>query len=183
MVYRQTWLEGGKPPAPDKRTVDPLFPGVRFTSPAGKYVVGGIDPLVGEKLPADAEAVLTQLVLWMPGDSELLWHYAEVLNAEGKIDEACAVMDYLVDARAMGNFTELRQHRVALHEAGAEPTKTKKEDVAITPPVATNTSAPPPAPLIDWRTLSVGFAAGALVAIVTALQVQEWRRRRAAPRG
>jgi hypothetical protein len=47
----------------------------------------------------------------------------------------------------------------------------------------TNVAAAPPPPnwLPDWRTLGVGFGAGVIVAVLGALQVREWRRRRPAP--
>jgi len=42
-------------------------------------------------------------------------------------------------------------------------------------------SSPPPLPwLLDWRQLSVGFACGAVLAMLGVLQWQEWRRRRLA---
>jgi tetratricopeptide (TPR) repeat protein len=185
MLHRAPELEG-RGASSQALTLDPLFPGVTFNGPGGKYIVGGIALAAADKLPMGAEAILSQLILWMPNDARLLWYYAEVLNAEGKTNDAWFIMDLLRNPEAFKVTTpELRQHWHALVEAGADaPPPQEKEDRPNLPTLSgSGSSTAPPPPLIDWRTLSVGFAAGALVAILTVLQVQEWRRRRAAPRG
>jgi tetratricopeptide (TPR) repeat protein len=178
MQYRLRLQEERQPPSAAP-TLDPLFVGVKFSGPKGKYVVGGLDPASADRLPTDAETTVVQLILWLPREPRLVWYYAEVLNARDKTSQALEVFDALLNALSQGGITELKQHRRALLEAGVELPKKGAEAKVDRP----SSPAPTAAPLVDWRQLSVGFAAGALVAVVAALQVQEWRRRRAVPRG
>jgi tetratricopeptide (TPR) repeat protein len=181
LMQHRLRLEEERQPPSAMPTLDPLFLGVRFGGPGGKYVVGGLDPASADRLPADAEATVVQLILWLPREPRLVWYYAEVLNAHDKPSQALEVFDALLNALSQGGITELIQHRRALLQAGVElPMKAAevKADRASGPaPTAA------PAPLVDWRQLSVGFAAGALVAVIAGFQIQEWRRRRAVPRG
>jgi len=74
------------------------------------------------KLPADAIAIVQQLLIWLPDDARLLWLLGELYNASGDIDSALTVFNECVDARGFG-AAKLRQHRVALKEAvAARPT-------------------------------------------------------------
>src|SRR5205823_3935266 len=66
---------GGRPvPATD---VDALF-GVRFIGPSGEYEAGKIADAERSKLPADAVAIVQQLLLWFPDDTRLLWLLGEL---------------------------------------------------------------------------------------------------------
>jgi len=172
LMQSRPWVDGGRAPDPKEKTVDPLFPGVRFAGPGNKYIVGGLEPLSASRLPPDAEAILIQLMLWQPLDSDLYWQYAEVLNAKGKIHDAAKVMRQLVELSGYGNIPEVRQHRNLLVEA-TDATPRPPEDKSSERPAA-------PAPAVfDWRPLLVGLAGGVLIAVLIQLQWREWRRRRA----
>ena len=185
MIHREPEVEG-RGASGQTAALDPLFVGVNFSGLKGKYLVGAIAPATADRLPSDAEALLSQLILWMPNDDRLLWYYAEVLNAEGKTHDAWEVMDLLVNPTAFNRtYPELRRHWRTLAEAGADAKPADNQEDRLDLPTTPKSDGPaaPPPPLIDWRTLAVGFVAGAFVAIVTVLQVQEWRRRRAGSRG
>src|SRR5207249_2219918 len=76
---------GGRPRAAND--VDALFP-VRFTDPGGKFEAGKLTTDDKAKLPANAAAVVQQLVLWFPDDTRLLWLLGEIYNANGDLDAA-----------------------------------------------------------------------------------------------
>src|SRR5579884_3258567 len=56
-------------------------PDFRFVGPSGRYEAGRLDWKMQDRLPPDALQLTAQLVLWMPFDEELVWLYAELLNA------------------------------------------------------------------------------------------------------
>jgi tetratricopeptide (TPR) repeat protein len=167
MQDREQAARGGSaPPALDR-----LFLGVTFARRDGKYEVGGLEPAQAARLPADAEPLVIQLILWQPTDVLLLWDYAELLNARGEVADALRVMDLLVGPERMSNVALLFDHRRALKQAPAAPPKFRFV-AAAEPPV---TGALP-----SWQQVGVGFLAGALVASLALLQLGEWRRRAAA---
>jgi hypothetical protein len=174
---REQLLSRGKPVL--FTTADPLFgTEVRFAGPGGKYQAGPL-PLTLADLPPDAAAIGLQLVLWLPLDNRLYWLYGELLNAQGQVREGYAILDELAsNARNMSGVPELMAHRKVLFTARDAVAPDRPEEPAEEKP------APAPAAsatwLPDWRPLVVGFASGAVVAVVLALQWQEWRRRRAA---
>jgi hypothetical protein len=57
------------------------------------------------------------LVLWLPFDDRLYWLLGEMLNAEGNIESAAAVMDELVNARRFSTARELVDHRRVVVQA------------------------------------------------------------------
>src|SRR5439155_16809126 len=67
---------------PDAEDVFPLFP-VKFVNDAGRYEPGALAAAERAKLPADAVAVVQQLVLWAPWDTGLYWLLAELYVADG----------------------------------------------------------------------------------------------------
>lgn len=116
---RESRVAPGKPPeAPDE-----LFPGVRFIGSDNQYQPGAIDPLQYARLPTDALPVMQQLVLWLPNDERLTWLLAEVLNANGFVEDgpggsyqgAWRVLYGLSDRGYSPR--ELNQHRQILKEA------------------------------------------------------------------
>ncbi len=211
---------GGRPV--NYRTVDELFPGIRYVGRGGEFEAGSINFDMRNQLPLDAESVIIQLLLWQPFDDRLYWQYGELLNAKGDIETAYRVMRELVDARNLGK-PELIAHRRILRDA--EPTYKKVMEFtqqpaawvslldmvaprgALAPPVigaaaneigfsaayqlasepavAQAPQTPDPAPvsstwLPDWRPITVSFLTGVVVAILGALQWQQWRRPRRA---
>jgi hypothetical protein len=103
-------------PALDFPQYDELFPKVQFVGPSREYEAGGIafDQLNG--LPADAEMIVLQLLLWRPHDNQLYWLYGELLNVRGQVDWAFSVLDYLATQQRLGN-RDLRRHQMVLREA------------------------------------------------------------------
>lgn len=111
-------------PAPEDEEPTPLFPlperdkphhPVRFVNDAGQYEPGTLAAGERAKLPPEAVAVVQQLLLWFPGDPRLYWLLAELYAADGKLDEAKAIMDECAWGRQYGNRKLLMDHRAAIH--------------------------------------------------------------------
>ncbi len=172
-----------------------LFPGLRFEGPGQEYQVGSIQPVMWTRMPPDALVLVVQLLIWSPRDTDLLWLYGELLNANGQMGAAAEVLKTLVDQGGV-NSPELRSHRRLLVERVEKLAPIGlATDLALgvvsesqneTP--AVDSSAPasaPPAPanwLPDWKTLGVGFLTGFFTATLVGLQVREWRRRQSGVR-
>jgi hypothetical protein len=105
---------GGRPGP--YRTVDDLFPGVRFVGLNGAYEAGAIAFDMWNKLPPDAESIVIQMMLWQPRDNRLYWLYGELLNARGQVADAFEVLDSQDDIRT-GSPRELHAHRGVLQTA------------------------------------------------------------------
>jgi tetratricopeptide (TPR) repeat protein len=95
--------------------VDALFP-ARFVGPSGQYEAGKIAESEKVKLPADAVAIVQQMILWFPDDTRLLWLLGELYNATGDVDSAFAVFQKCVEERRYDSVT-LRDHRRLVKEA------------------------------------------------------------------
>jgi tetratricopeptide (TPR) repeat protein len=95
-----------------------LFPGVRFVGPDGGYPLGQLAPAQEARLPADAVAVVEQLLLWLPHDPDLKidWLLAELLNARGDVIDAATLLDDLIFNRRF-SAREAQRHRRILIEA------------------------------------------------------------------
>jgi hypothetical protein len=158
--------------------VDPLFPRlgppVHFVGEGGKYEVGRIAASEQKKLPADAVAVVQQLLIWLPDDTRLYWLLGELLNARGLVADAAAVLDECV-LLFRGHSPDLVAHRRLLKGARPKPAEQK---VDLLPPTAA-AEAPPAgwAPRTGQLVL-VGTLAGLVVILLGYLQVRELRRRR-----
>jgi tetratricopeptide (TPR) repeat protein len=209
---------------------------VRFVGDSGKYEAGGIAAKQMDRLPADADQVVLQLVLWRPHDNRLLWLYGELLNARGSVDWAFYLLDYVktmrwqnteldhhyqILAKAIAPFEELFRDKTlsgdnirlqasllwtltprggllttpfgtaaselggwtAATYAGASndslPTR-RVSDTLRESESSRGATAPQSAsnPLPDWRHLTVSFIAGMVVAVLSLLQWQQWRRQR-----
>jgi hypothetical protein len=98
----------------DFRTVDPLFPKVKFVGPSGEYEPGRITNESFDELPIDAIVLVQQLALWRPFDDRLYWLYGELLNAKNEVARAHDVLAELVDGRQLGKVRELNRHRQIL---------------------------------------------------------------------
>lgn len=94
--------------------LDELFGNVRFVGPSGQYEAGGIAFEQWERLPADAEKIVVQLLLWRPLDPRLNWLHGELLNVRGQVDWAFSVLDF---CKQLASNRELRQHHQILREA------------------------------------------------------------------
>ncbi len=94
--------------------LDNLFDKVRFVGSSGQYEAGGITFEQWKRLPADAEKIVVQLLLWRPLDPRLNWLYGELLNARGQVDWAFSVLDF---CKQLASNRELRQHHQVLREA------------------------------------------------------------------
>jgi tetratricopeptide (TPR) repeat protein len=152
-----------KPPG----DVDSLFP-VRFIGPSGQYEAGVLADSEHAKLPADAIAVVQQLLLWFPEDTRLLWLLGELYNATGDIRAAEQVFDECIGPRRFNAPPILSDHRRIVKAAVA----------ALPPPVST----PAESLLPDTGTLwIVGGIGGAIVALFVVLQIRELHRRRIPP--
>lgn len=143
------------------KSVDDLFD-VKFTAEDGIYEAGRIAEGQKAKLPKDALAVSQQLALSYPNDTRLFWLVGEVLNAEGRADEAKKILDQCSDSRAWNGVAELRRHRQILAEA------LQKSDEPV--------SALPG----SRKLIAVGIGAGLFVAFLLYWQLRELRRRRLA---
>ena len=114
---REVIRQGGRPsreqPSPDK-----LFPReesdpakkVRFVGTGGEYEAGGIAWKEWDRLPADAEQIVLQLLLWRPHDMRLLWLYGELLNARGMVDWAYYILNIRLRVNSQWRNRELDQH-------------------------------------------------------------------------
>ncbi|MFN4260476.1 MAG: hypothetical protein ACK4RK_14375 [Gemmataceae bacterium] len=140
--------------------VDDLF-GVQFIGESGQYEAGTIAAAEKVKLPPDAEALVQQLILWMPGDTRLYWLLGELLNAQGKIEDAWNVMEDCVYSRRY-NSPLLKEHRQIVMAAR---------------------QAQQPSPPQSWlpsvrQLIIVGGVAGVIFVLLMYLQIRELRRRR-----
>jgi tetratricopeptide (TPR) repeat protein len=88
---------------------DDLF-GTRFVGLDGNYEAGTIADEYKAKLPADAMAIVQQLLLWFPHDPRLLWLLGELYNASGQMREALALFDECMFVRSFQTL-QLREHR------------------------------------------------------------------------
>jgi hypothetical protein len=161
------------------KTVDALFEKVQFVGPGGEFEAGKLSAEILHELPRDALPIVVQLLYWLPTDSRLYWLYGELLNAEGRINEAYQVLDELTFARGLSaGIRELRQHRQILMEA-KKAVAPAKADEPLLPTEEPKPAANPAAkPATEWRTLAIGFVTGLLVAAFGGLQLYLWLRRR-----
>jgi hypothetical protein len=148
-------------------TVDDLF-GVRFVGPSGQYEAGKLADEEKAKLPKNAQAIVQQLLLWVPNgiqtDSRLYWLYGELLNARGDFKDAWKVLDTCSDALSF-HPAALREHHQVLA-------------AALPPP-----PAPPPPPSVlppMQQMVLVGAGVGVVLLLLGYLQFREMRRRKQA---
>jgi tetratricopeptide (TPR) repeat protein len=94
--------------------LDDLFGPVRFVGSSGQYEAGGIAFEQWDRLPADAEKIVLQLLLWRPHDPRLNWLYGELLNVRGQVDWAFSVLDF---CKQLASNRELRRHHQVLRES------------------------------------------------------------------
>jgi tetratricopeptide (TPR) repeat protein len=147
---------------------------IRFVGESGSYEPGKIDPREQARLPAEALAIVQQLLIWFPEDTRLLWLLGELYNAQGDLNSAFLLLDDCVWNRHYSD-SELRQHWRIVQEA-----KPKGEQLALDSQ-STNAATPESPWLPDTRQIViVGGLAGLAVAGLAYLQIREVRKRRKA---
>lgn len=102
------------------KTVDAIFPGVRFVGPSGEYQAGEIETRSHDKLSPDALFQVLQLWLWYPEDDRLSWLLAEILNANGQVDGNIEIAEKLMKNlgnKGLNDRPDLRNHRHVLAAA------------------------------------------------------------------
>ncbi|HEV2949362.1 MAG TPA: hypothetical protein VGX70_18450 [Gemmataceae bacterium] len=179
-LLRQRWAETrrlGKPPA----GLDAVFTKdgqpVRYVADSGRFEAGKIAGAERDKLPADALAILQQLLIWLPDDARLYWQMGELLNAMGDVSSAATVFDDCVWRRRLDD-PEVRQHRQIVAEAAQVKSQESATEMAdIDSPGPTSSTAWLPDRNKLWTVGSI-FAIIAVVMIY--FQFREFRRRRAA---
>jgi hypothetical protein len=125
------------------QTLDDLF-GVRYQGPKGEYAPGRVSDEARKKLPSAAAALTQQLALWLPDDSRLLWHLAELANAHGDVPTAAAIMDGCVTEFGMRDADLLERRKIlraAANEA-REDQGAKKQHEAHAMPLLPRSSRP-----------------------------------------
>jgi tetratricopeptide (TPR) repeat protein len=175
-LLRQRWAETrlGKPPA----GMDTLFTKdeqpIRYIGDSGHFEAGKIAPAERDKLPADALAILQQLLIWLPDDARLYWQMGELLNAMGDVSSAAIVFDDCVWRRRLDD-PELRQHRQIVAEAAqAMSQESVMEDVD-----GSSGSTPSNDWLPDRNKLwTVGSIFAIIAVVMIYFQFREFRRRR-----
>jgi tetratricopeptide (TPR) repeat protein len=170
---------------------------LEFIGPSGKYEAGKLAPEQRAKLPKNAIEIVEQLLVWMPHDTRLYWLLGELFNAEGDVNAAREIFEEVAvkwdptRAKEKGTVQKLpppsfrreqtlpsrfKEHLEILEAQSPTQSRAEEPSLSQAPPVET-----PPVPAstaVDWKSLGVGFAGGVVVAILTAWQVRDLRRRR-----
>jgi hypothetical protein len=130
--------EAQRRPGRNDLRLDDLFPGVEFVGASGKYEAGGIAPAQWGEVPADALALVEQMLLWSPFDERLQWLLGELLNAGGDVRAAVMVLGPLVNKQqgsaqwSSAAPPELREHYRVL--AAAYPAVMAYRNQLVTEP-------------------------------------------------
>lgn len=171
-------LQGRRP----DETLDDLFH-VRYVGPGGRYEAGTMDPEQMDRLPAERVPLVSQLVLWLPFDNRLYWQLAELLNAQGDVQGADAIMHDLAFSRSYSP-PELRAHRRVVGEAAQHappPTAEVPPEQASAPGGQPPPPATPPATpswMPQWQPFLVGLVTGVVVTLLIGQQVRQTRARK-----
>jgi len=167
--------------------LDDLFHGekgpVRFAGESGRYEAGKVAAAERAKLPAEALAIVQQLIIWLPDDTRLYWLLGELYNANGDIEAAAKIFDNCVGNVRRFSASDLRAHRLVVQEA-----KPKSDSALLFAPAAEWTGtpandAPAPSSLPSWlpdsrQLVAVGGIAALAVGVLAYFQIREMRRRR-----
>jgi hypothetical protein len=179
------WLNIRDTEARTRPSAVDLLPDALFATSDGTPIRYWESEAEADKLPADAVAVVQQLLLWAPWDDRLLWALAEVYFAKGRVREAHSAYRMLAsdEGRRYKAPRLLGQHlqRVAERFADLPP-----EESSLTLPDGSPDVPPPPAPpaglvfgLIDpvaFVLAVIVFAA--VLFLMFALQIRAMARRR-----
>jgi tetratricopeptide (TPR) repeat protein len=157
--------------AGDPDTLDNLF-GVDF-----KYEGDKLADKEKAKLPANALAVVQQLLIWLPDDPRLYWLLGELYHARGTPEDVNTARRILNELGGFNGRFPVGGVRKRLHALGPAPPLPPNMPAPDKDPVA----APLPDDanaIFDLRPLLVGFGAGVLVSFLAYWQIREFRRRR-----
>jgi hypothetical protein len=179
--------------APPFDKPDALF-AVNFVGDSGQFEPGKLAAAERKKLPANALAIVQQLLTWSPRDSRLYWLLGELLNTRG--DEkpgdvvwAARIMDDLVKNRTLSNVRMLREHRFQLNQAAPEFAR-KASNLRLPDAIAGKPEAGPSRPPPEatppqtgwqpelWQLVLVGTLGAAIIGFLAYFQIKELRRRR-----
>lgn len=160
--------------------VDPLFTNdkgpVQYVNDAGAFEPGKLAKDELAKFPEgkinQAIAIVQQLLIWLPRDNRLFWQLGELYNARGTANDLRAaqrIFQELVYDRGLTQVKELKHRRAELNNFKIPEQQSGR---IIEPPKEEEVET------VNWRTLGVGFGAGAIVAIFAQWQIREIRRRR-----
>jgi tetratricopeptide (TPR) repeat protein len=184
-LVKQRYRESAGRPARRTETLDDLFH-VHFIGESGRYEPGKLAAQEQAKLPAEALAVVQQLVLWLPDDTRLYWQLGEVYNANGDIGAAAKIFDDCVGNVRRFSAPDLRMHRLIVQEA-----RPKVSSPLLDLPSDQPSGPPDNAPARDssdgWlpergQLVVVGSLAALAVAVLGYFQIREFRRRRRSSR-
>lgn len=157
---------------------------VRFVNEAGEYEPGKLAAAERAKLPADAIAIVQQMLLWTPDDAMLFWTLAELYAANGQLQDAADAFDQCT-ARGLTKPKLLMSHRTAVRDSVGRLPRIKITDVpAFDIPSGIIQPSPTPANqgFFDIVSPAQFLVVASIFVIVTAillrLQVRSWSRRR-----
>jgi hypothetical protein len=149
---------------------------VRFVAESGRYEAGKLAAAERAKLPADALAVVQELVLWLPDDTRLYWLLGELYNANGDIEASAKIFDDCIGNVRRFSAPDLRAHRLVVQEA-------KPGNPLLDVASAPAENAPTPGLLPSWlpdsrQLVAVGGIAAVIIVLLGYFQIREMRRRR-----
>ncbi|MSR54407.1 MAG: hypothetical protein EXS09_14140 [Gemmataceae bacterium] len=169
LVRRAEEARGGRP-SELREDVDALFPvsadrkrteePVRFVGENGEYTPGKLAEAERKKLPADALAIVQQMILWHPKDARLYWLLGELYNAEGEIEIAARILDACSFNMGYSNPNLIRHRQILLFGV---------EEIAAQKKAAREREAEEERQLESerqrrfWWILSIGVALGVLL--------------------
>jgi len=155
--------------------VDALFDDAFVFDGDNLYTAGKLPSAKTGRLPADALAIVQQLLVWMPHDRRLTWLLGEIYNARGDVLSAKDAFKELSQSFSVSPYRPdlLKQHYQVLSDW--QPPRTPSTDPVPKTEDAETTAEPP---LIHWRSLTVGFGAGIAFAFMAYWQVREILRRK-----
>lgn len=147
-------------------SVDALFD-VNFVGESGQFEPGKISKAEKAKLPREALDIVEQLLVWMPHDLRLFWLLGEVLNVQGDVESvkgARNIFDDLVYTYNVRAKSAMERRQILNNWTPPLQDDDQEKKVA-------------PTPALDWRSLSIAFGVGVVVAFFARWQIQEIRRR------
>lgn len=157
-----------------REKVDDLFGDesspLRYQAENGAYEAGKLAATEKTKLPADALAILQQLVIWFPEDTRLYWQLGEMYNAQGDLNAAARIFEECVGTRRF-SAAALRAHRRTVQAA-----KPVEENPLAQSPAPSSPAVPSWMPEKS-QLIVVGGIAGAIIFVLVFLQFKELRRR------
>lgn len=140
----------------------------------------GVFPLFGQTPPADAIAIVQQLLLWAPDDNRLYWLLAELYWQNGRLRQAERLFDSLAsEGRQMSNRPLLMEHRAAVKRAvAALPPEKTDEPILDEPEKPDNRSLLERLGLDTTRLITAISLFVVCAVILLMLQIRKLMRRR-----